>query len=648
MSPSDGRWPADRVEAIGTYGEAKDAVQLRLSELSPTTRRVLQTAGVIGVEFDVDVVATAAECSDDDVMAAIEEALSAGLVSEHQHRVDSFLFVHTLVSEVLVEELSRSRRARLEWRVGEALTALRPHQLDDRAGEIAGHLVHGAAVGDPRMSVEWAQRAGAQAFVRAGYEDAERYFEMALTALDACATDDVELRAELLIALGRAANDAGNPALWRTSSLGAAQIARQTGDPERLARAAIGLLGTLSWGTDETVLDVIQSAIDLLVAGEPTPARSALHGELLTRLSTYLADPRPASSGGPRRRGARDPRRAGDDRVLTLALLHSLQLQPLDRGEQRTRLDQASTSLHSESDTDIVLAVHTERMVHALAWADRAEYDSGLIEYAANAPSARAAATPVVMSTVNHAGAAALEGRYDEADTLFEAALRSSQQLGDPRLPNNINQGRYAVLLERPELTAQLIEQLRHSGEVRGIQFTRLLAEFGEHQEAHTRLQATLERKHHERGWYLHTYMLSVVAETAAILGDRDVARIVYDLLTATRSTAACVTVGAHCYLGAIERYLGLLSFTMGHAHDAVEQHERALALHERIRAHGWAARSRHDLSRALLLRRRPGDNSRAETLAIEARATAALLKMPKLLRELDANAPPESAGADE
>jgi hypothetical protein len=86
----------------------------------------------------------------------------------------------------------------------------------------------------------------------------------------------------------------------------------------------------------------------------------------------------------------------------------------------------------------------------------------------------------------------------------------------------------------------------------------------------------------------------------------------------------------------------------MGHAHDAVEHHERALALHERMRARGWAGRSRHELSQALLLRCLPGDGTRAETLATEARATATLLGMPKLLRALDTNALPVSAAADE
>jgi Tfp pilus assembly protein FimV len=63
-----------------------------------------------------------------------------------------------------------------------------------------------------------------------------------------------------------------------------------------------------------------------------------------------------------------------------------------------------------------------------------------------------------------------------------------------------------------------------------------------------------------------------------------------------------------------------------------VEHHEAALDLHERMRAIGWAARSRYDLARALIDR---GDEARAGDLLEEAAQAAEGLGMATLMGEI-------------
>ena len=182
---AEGRSSPDRpLHELGIPAGVTDVVGHRLSSLSGPTRDALRTAAIVGPAFDLDIVAGVLSHDDDDkVLVAVEEALGAGLVQDDPGHIDRYTFVHALVRDVLLAELSVSRRARLAWRTGEVLEVLRPAELDERAGELARHFVDGVAVGDPGKAVDWCLRAGAGATARLAYEEAVRYYEMALRAL---------------------------------------------------------------------------------------------------------------------------------------------------------------------------------------------------------------------------------------------------------------------------------------------------------------------------------------------------------------------------------------------------------------------------------------------------------------------------------
>ena len=160
------------------------------------------------MDFELDVLAAALRRDDEHVVSAVEEALAAGLVHEDTGHVDRFGFVHALVHEVLLAEMSHSRRARLEWSVGEAIRSLRS---GEPAAEVARHLAAGAAVGDASTAAEWCVRAASDAFDRLAYEEAVRYYEMAASVLAPEGRRADLDRADVLIELGRAANRVGDP-----------------------------------------------------------------------------------------------------------------------------------------------------------------------------------------------------------------------------------------------------------------------------------------------------------------------------------------------------------------------------------------------------------------------------------------------------
>jgi predicted ATPase len=60
----------------------REVIGRRLGRLSEATSRVLGLAAVIGRQFDVALLATIAETSEDAVLDALEEATAAALVTE--------------------------------------------------------------------------------------------------------------------------------------------------------------------------------------------------------------------------------------------------------------------------------------------------------------------------------------------------------------------------------------------------------------------------------------------------------------------------------------------------------------------------------------------------------------------------------------
>ena len=308
-------------------------------------------------------------------------------------------------------------------------------------------------------------------------------------------------------------------------------------------------------------------------------------------------------------------RRAEDQRVLAVALLNSTLTYTLDQHEGRDRLRQAAQLAEASGDPEVVLAANTGLMIGALLWADRAEFDRGLAEYERVAVE-MGAVTPLLLNDINRAGAAALEGRYADAQAAFENARSRAASLGDPShvtrsrpgcFPSPVSSGTRGTCLwrDRP------FRPGRFPSRRRSLVWALSEAGAGEREEATERLHALLAKPEALQSGYLRRLTLAVLAEANAVLGDTPAAAQLYRLLQSEARQGACVNVGAHSYHGAVERYLGMMALTLGHADDAVQHHERALDVHERMRARGWAARSRYDLTRALLARSGAGDVER-------------------------------------
>jgi tetratricopeptide (TPR) repeat protein len=105
-------------------------------------------------------------------------------------------------------------------------------------------------------------------------------------------------------------------------------------------------------------------------------------------------------------------------------------------------------------------------------------------------------------------------------------------------------------------------------------------------------------------------YGMSLLAETAATLRDKEAARVLYRLLKPWGGlNAADHPEGMR---GSISRHLGLLSALLERPNQAAAHYEAALAMNARMSARPWLARTQHDYAQMLLARNRGSDHARA------------------------------------
>ncbi len=126
--------------ALALPQSVKDVLGRRVRGLPPDAIRLLETAAVIGSEFDVEVLGRATDATHAEVVDGLDAASAASVVVSGT-TPGTCGFAHALVRETVYEGLSGVRRAHLHGRVGEVLAGM--------AGADAGTLArHFAAAGD--------------------------------------------------------------------------------------------------------------------------------------------------------------------------------------------------------------------------------------------------------------------------------------------------------------------------------------------------------------------------------------------------------------------------------------------------------------------------------------------------------------------
>ena len=593
----------------------RDVIARRLGHLSAECNRVLVLASVLGREFALDTLACVAGVSEDELLEVLDEAMTARVVSDIPGGSSRLRFAHGLIRDTLYERLTTARRVRLHRLAVGALDALYGEEPGPHLAELSHHSVAGSEFD---KGLRYAQPAGDRALALLAYEEAVRLYEMALEALDLSSTPDERTRCELLLSLGEAQARAGNSPAAKKASLDAAGIARRLGLPRELARAAADYGGRIVWaraGEDERLVPLLEEGLAGL-AGEDVELRVRLLARLAGALrDEHSRDRRDALS----REAVELARQSGNLAALAYALdgrAYAISA-PDTVGDFRALGRELCEVAELIGDRERLVQGHMHQFIAHIVFGDVREAE---VELAAADRIAVELGQPAQLWQIR--GAQALlalgAGRLAEAQELVPEAFA----LGELAMPSAI-----------PIYRLQQYTLCDFRGNLEEVEpaICDLVAEYPARPAfrcALAHLQARLGRLPEARGaldnlasedfsalpfdqeWL---YGMSLLAETAALLGDTRSAPVLHRLLMPWGALNA-VDV-AEGFRGSVSRYLGLLAGTLERWDEAAGQFEDALEMNARMGARPWLAHTQTDYSRMLLARGEPDDRERAHAL---------------------------------
>ena len=119
----------------------REVIGQRLNRLSEQCNQALGVAYLIGREFDFKLLHTLkVEETEDRVLEALEEAITAGIIEEPAGTTARYQFTHALIQETLAQELSTTWQTRLHARIGQAMEELYSDNIYAHAAELARHF----------------------------------------------------------------------------------------------------------------------------------------------------------------------------------------------------------------------------------------------------------------------------------------------------------------------------------------------------------------------------------------------------------------------------------------------------------------------------------------------------------------------------
>jgi class 3 adenylate cyclase len=646
VQQQEGTWTTHLpVEQLGIPEGVRDVVGRRLARLSGDTNQALRVAAVVGPEFELGVVQAAGDLSEEKLLAAIEEAADARVVTEVS--ATRFRFAHALVRATLYESLTTARQVALHRRTAEAIESIYAGALDDYVPTLAHHWAKASApVRDVTRAVEYAQRAGDRALAQLAHDEAARYYTSGLDLLDAGEADAADpRRLELLIGRGEAQRRAGYPA-YRQTLLDAAHLARELGDAPALARAALAnTLGYMwtAFSVDTDRIEVLESAIAAVGGDDP-----ALRARLLATLGLELAwQPDPTRRVALSEEALQIARTLDDPATLAHVLL-ARDYTITDPQNVAERFD-ATTELLAIADQlgDPVVASRalSLRFKVAMERADVAEAERSLVRNEALV--ADLGQTDLTFFVLHHRASLAVLHGDPDAEQRLSAADELGRKIGQggaiaaPEIfwasrlfELRIEQGRFE------ELSGWFRAFAKRAGAPDGgpgfvlAMYARIRHENGESDVAAGVLDQLaaggFTHPRHTLGWLV--FMVQCAWVTAR-LGRKD---WVPQLRSAMVPYADQLMIGAFAGWvgGSVSLYLAMLAATAGDYAQADAEFAAAAATHDRIRAPIWLARTRVEWARMLLARAETKDDELAHDLLGQALATCSEFELAKIERD--------------
>ncbi|MGW2156745.1 BTAD domain-containing putative transcriptional regulator [Nonomuraea sp. NPDC001699] len=549
----------------------RDVLRRRLARLPESGVSVLRLAAVAGRESSVDVLVRAADTDADGVLDALDAGVIAGLLDEPgPGRVR---FVHALVRDTLVADVSRLRAARMHARIAAAL---------EGTGDVAALAHHYARAGSPK-AVGYCVRAAELAEARYAHDVA------AALLTDAVAnSSDPDERVGLLGRLLRAQIRAGAVAAARDTREQAVEYAESIGRDDLMIAAFTAWTEPTPWQarTYGTVDRPVVGRLSRLLK------RTDLAPDVRSRLLVAYANELVGEDGPTVMAAAREVLDLTADPRLRAAALLVLS------GE--TRREEYAREL-------VEIGVEHDLPVYRV---------TGLFDQAANAAAANDPATmrrvtgealdlarayrmPEAISAAEIALATLdlVEGRFTDAERLYTEATAHMERAG------SVHAGfrglALAVIWLNDGTLGDHLDDVRALHEALGPMVTDLLAlallAAGRGDEARTSPGPI-------RPDFFFTFLTSLRAMATVALDDRDAAAEIYADLLPHRDGPPAGVESLSLALRPVAHTLGELALLLGRADEAAAHFARAAAIADQWNAPHWSAdaRKRADLALGL------------------------------------------------
>jgi DNA-binding SARP family transcriptional activator/DNA polymerase III delta prime subunit len=623
VAPGEGGWWEAQIDLAesGLPVSVREVIGHRVGRLGRSGAQWLSMASVVGREFDLDLLANVVQVDQEDLLDVLETALRAGLLVESDVP-GCFSFGHALIEHSLYRDLSSLRRAQAHRAVAEAIEDQCNGDIGARIGELAYHWAHATQLHEPNRAIEYARLAGDRALQQLAPDEAVRWYSDALEMLERQDPMDDQLRAVLLVSLGDAQRQSGNPA-HRETLLEGAHLAQGFGDTATLVRAALannrGIVSSVG-KVDQAKIEVLEMALgELAEIGRDRAL-------LLATLCTELAYCEPFE----RRRALADEalivaRACGDDATIVSVLNKMpMALAVPSFGEQLFVWTAEALTRAEHLDELALFWAASHHHAAAACAGEIAEVDRCL-EIAERCRRRLGQPTLDWNHTVHRAARASLSGDFGLAECLANEALRVATESGQPDAAVYYGAQIMQVNAWRGTLgeLVPLIEKMAEDNPGLPVYSATLAIAHSEADHVDEARAFLASFASGESALPMDTAWLGGMLCYAAAAADcRDLlsAEALFDQL------APCVNLWSYdgCKTeGPVSLFLGGLATVLDRYEEADRFFSRSAALCERMGAKFYAARTNLMWGVMLAQRQAPGDRARAKDLLTKALTSA-------------------------
>ncbi len=526
-------------------------------------------------------------------------------------------FCHSLLRQVVYDDLNSSDRFALHAR---AAQILRSEGASPKV--IAHHLSRAAVNHHGREAADAACEAARIERSAGAIGEAAQHFAMAVNLIresgdsDALAGVLIE-ESEALASLGRL-KEAGDRLVE------AAQSAA-TAPPER-RRQLVRSYGRLRWleEPNPSSLDAafLTGFASRWLDAEADPQDEAV---LYTALATAgeirggsLGDLAAADRAVSAATAADDPALLGE---AHLARRRALSFHPAKFAKRRVDSEAALRFANQLEDRELRIRAQRMALTDALASSDHGR----AYRLLASEPVSVAGRVQRALAT---ATVAAIEGRYQDADVVLDDTIQELEYLNIEAPPLEFartvyawDRGELSVAIKKYEALLPMVAD----PVLRSVVALSKVME-GDEQGATKLIDEALDTLQSDQPTVLWGLSMALLSEAAAAVRHPRCGEI-YEALLPLRGQCAIAMTTASGWVGAFDRYLGLLSLSLGRTEEAINHLHQSLAIHERMHARPWSARSHAALSAGYLLL---GDQAKAHKHQADATRLADLVGMER------------------